>query len=136
MKKTKIKKILGNGTLVWAECFRGEEPEVVVHHPDDIEYEPMYVYVFEAFIKKDGTNSKIIKALCERYSADKVFAYQKCYVGTNGIDASENTMFAEIQSGDSIRRVFDCDCSYLISVKKSMAEQIPFDGESFFIQNN
>lgn len=128
MKISDIKKELGNGTLLWIECFRGEKVEAVVHSPKDIEYDSRCMYVFEAYEARNLTKSAIVKAICEKYDVDKVLAYQKCFVGTSGVNKGLNTLL--YANG---HEVFDCDCSYLISVKKSVADEVPEDGEEFFI---
>lgn len=129
MKISDIKKELGNGTLLWIECFRGEKVEAVVHSPKDIEYDSNCMYAFEKFVRPEETASVVVKAICAKYRASKVLVYQKCFMGTSGVNQEFNTSF---YTGNS-HKVFDCDCSYLISVKKSVADKVPEDGEEFFI---
>ena len=129
MKLSDIKKELGSGVIIWIECFRGDKVEAVVHNPKDIEYNSRNVYVFEEFKNPKETESAVVKTICEKYGVDKVLVYQKCFVGTSSVDRELNTLF---YTGDS-HDVFDCDCSYLVSVKKSVADKVPEDGEEFFI---
>lgn len=131
MKRSEIKKALGKGTMVWVECFRGADEASTVIYRDVIEYSNNCLYPFERFIEKDETDSKIVKFLCEKYSINKVFAYQPCLVGTNGVDPESNTLFGKVRGND----VYDCDCSYLIVIKKEDAEQLSIDGEEFLIRN-
>ena len=133
MKIKDIKKELGKGTLVWAEAFRGdEENSVVVHNPLDIDYDQNCMYVFERFIRKEETNSSIIKFLCEKYSVNKVLAYQKCRVSTEWVNNEISTVLKETGKN----KVYDCDSYYLLAIKKSVANAISEDGVEFIIQNN
>lgn len=128
MKLSEIKKELGGKILLWVECFRGEKVEAVVHSSNDIEYDNKCMYVFETVVERGNTGSSVIKAICDRYGVDKVFAYQKHTVGTDTIDKSKNTLLGGT--------TYDCDCSYLVAVKKSEADRVPEDGEEFFIDCN
>ena len=139
MKTKEIKERLGKGTLLWVEAckedwdedFGGKLPGIVVHHKSDIEYNPLCLYPFEKFIKLEDTDSKIVKFVCEKFSVKEVFVYQPCLVGTNEEDKIY-TLFDEKCS----HKIYDCDCSYLISVKKTIADNIPYDGEEYIIECN
>lgn len=125
MKLSEIKKELGGKALLWVECFRGDKVEAVVHNSSDIEYDCKCMYAFEKVVERSNTDSAVVKAICDKYGVDKVFAYQKHNVGVDTLDKSKNTLLGGT--------TYDCDCSYMVAVNKSDADQVPEDGEEFFI---
>lgn len=139
MKIKDIKKQLGKGILIWVEAckedwdddFEGRLPGIIVHHPLDVEYDSLCLYPFENFIKMEETESKIVKFICNKFSIDKVFAYQPCLVTTNEQD-KVYTLFCEKYNN----KIYDVDCSYLISVKKKVADSISFDGDEYVVSCN
>ena len=136
MKISEIKKALGGkGKLIWAEVslnFENDSSKMVIYiHPvGDIIYDKDIMYPYESFINKDETKSRIVKALCDRFSIDKVFVYQESLMGTDSRNPKANTVFGT--KYDCL--VYDCDCHYLLMVKDSLSKKIS-KGETIILES-
>ena len=118
MKTSEIKNKLNPGTLIEISA---SEYDLIAYNNKDILYNDDCLYTFEKFINKNDTDSKIVQLICEKYGVDKVFAYLNYYCdGTFVPDGF--TILAEKEDGN---KLFDCKCTYLVSVKKKYSDSIP-----------
>ena len=137
MKLAEIKKTLGGkGKLIWAEASLNFENEpskmaIYIHPVGNIIYDKDIMYPYESFINKDETRSRVVKTLCERFSTDKVFAYQESLMGTDSRNPKANTVLAT--KYDCL--VYDCDCHYLLMVKDSLSKEISTEGETIILES-
>ena len=127
MKKSEIKKQLNSGVLIE---ITASEHDLIAYCNKDVLYDENAMYTFEKIIDINETDSKIVHLICEKYNVGKVFAYLHYYC--SGEFVPDNfTLLAEKNDGN---KLFDCKCTYLVSVKKKISDSIPkFEGETIAV---
>ena len=118
MNLSDIKRNLNSGVLI--EISAGKH-ELIAYNHKDILFDSSCLYTFERFIDRSETDSKIVHLICEKYGVEKVFAYLDHYCDGSFVP-DYFTLLAEKEDGN---KLFDCECTYLVSVKRKDADSIP-----------